>query len=79
MRARWVHRSLTAEHKAERKVVFTELLTCFKAEEETFPSLTVLAHETWVHNSERETKRQSVYGTIPICREEKLQKFFVNG
>lgn len=40
-----VHRSLTAEHKAERKVVFTELLTCFKAEGETFPSLIVIAGE----------------------------------
>jgi len=80
MCARWVHRNLAAEHKADRKVVPPpELLTCFKAEGETFPSLIFIADEARVHNFEPETKRQSVYGTIQICPEEKLQKYSVNG
>jgi len=58
---------------------FPDLLTCFQAEGETFPSLIVIADEAWVHNFEPETKRQSVYCTIQICPEEKLQKFSVSG
>jgi hypothetical protein len=54
-----VSRSLTLEHKTERKVISSGLVR-FEAEGETFLSWNVTASKTWVRNFEPETKSQSM-------------------
>jgi hypothetical protein len=48
--------SLTIEHKADRKAIYSELLARFEAEGEAFSSLIFTSDETWVHHFEPETK-----------------------
>jgi hypothetical protein len=58
--ARWVPRSLTTQHRRQRKAFFSELLEHFDAEGKAFLSRIVKGDETWAHLYELETKRQSV-------------------
>ena len=58
--AKWVPRSLTTEHRRQRKAICSELLELFDAEEETVSSPIVAGDETWAHHYEPETKKQSV-------------------
>ena len=58
--ARWVPRSLTTEHRRQRKAFCSELLERFGAEGEAFLSRIVTGDETWAHHYEPETKRQSM-------------------
>ena len=58
--ARWVPRSLTTEHRRQRKAICSENLECFDAEGEVFLSRIVTVDETWAHHYEPETKRQSM-------------------
>ena len=57
--ARWFPRSLTTEHRRQRKAICSELLERFDAEGEAFLSRIVTGDETWAHH-EPETKRQSM-------------------
>ena len=57
---RWVPRSLTTEHRLQRKAICSELLERFDAEGEAFLSRIITGDETWAHHYEPETKRQSV-------------------
>jgi hypothetical protein len=56
--ARWVPRSLTTEHRRQRKTICSEFLERFDAEREAFLSRIVTGDETWAHHYEPETKRQ---------------------
>lgn len=58
--ARWVPRSLTVDHKSQRKDIASDLLQRFEADGEAFLSQIVTGDETWVHHFEPETKRQSM-------------------
>jgi hypothetical protein len=58
--ARWVPRSLTIEHRRQRKAICSELLERFGAEREALLSQIVTGDETWAHHYEPETKRQSM-------------------
>jgi len=58
--ARWVPRSLTTEHRRQRKAICSELLERFDAEGEAFLSRIVTSDETLAHHYEPETKRQSM-------------------
>lgn len=58
--AKWVPRSLTAEHRMQRTTMSADLLERFDAEGEAFLSRIVTGDETWVHHFEPETKRQSM-------------------
>ena len=58
--ARWVPRSLTDDHKEQRKITCTELLARYEADGDDFLSCIVTGDETWVHHYEPETKRQSM-------------------
>jgi hypothetical protein len=58
--ARWVPRSLTTEHRRQRKAICSELLEHFGAEGEAFLSQIVTGDETWAHQYKPETKRQSM-------------------
>jgi histone-lysine N-methyltransferase SETMAR len=58
--ARWVPRSLTEEHKEQRKIICSELLARYEAEGDNFLSIIVTGDETWIHHFEPETKRQSM-------------------
>jgi hypothetical protein len=58
--ARWIPRSLTTEHRRQRKAICSELLMRFGAEGEAFLSRIVTGDETWAHHYEPETKRQSM-------------------
>jgi len=57
---RWVPRSLTTDHRHQRKAICSELLECFDAEWEAFLSRIVTGDEPWAHHYEPETKRQSM-------------------
>jgi len=50
--ARWVPRSLTTEHKCQKKTICCELLERFDAEREAFLSQIVTGDETWAHHYE---------------------------
>jgi hypothetical protein len=56
--ARWVPKSLTTEHRHQRKAICSEFLERFHAEREAFLSQIVTGDETWAHHYEPETKRQ---------------------
>jgi histone-lysine N-methyltransferase SETMAR len=58
--ARWVPRSLTEEHKEQRKIVFSELLARYEAEGEDFLSTIVTSDKTWIYHFQPQTKRQSM-------------------
>src|SRR5215469_630739 len=58
--ARWVPRSLTTEHRLERKAICSELLGRFDAEGEAFLSRIITGDETWAHRYEPEMKRQPI-------------------
>jgi len=58
--ARWVPRSLTTEHRRQRKAICSELLERFDAEREAFLSRIVTGDETWAHHYQPEMKRQSI-------------------
>jgi len=59
--ARWVPRSLTTEHRRQRKAICSELLECFDAEGGgCFLSRIVTGDKTWAHHYELEMKRQSL-------------------
>jgi histone-lysine N-methyltransferase SETMAR len=60
MCARWVPRSLTEEHKEQRKIICLELLACYEAEDDDFLSTIVMGNETWIDHFEPETKFQSM-------------------
>jgi hypothetical protein len=53
-------RSLTAEHKTDRRAICSELLLRFEADGQTFPSQIVTVDETWVNHFEPEIKRLSM-------------------
>jgi hypothetical protein len=55
-----VPRSLTEEHKEQRKIVFSELLARYEAEGEDFLSTIVTSDKTWIHHFQPQTKRQSM-------------------
>jgi hypothetical protein len=63
--ARWVPRSLTTEHRRQRKAICSELLERFDAEGEAFLSRIIIGDETWAHHYEPETKRQSMEWNHP--------------
>jgi hypothetical protein len=52
--SKWVPRSLTADHKIQRKTISFELLERFDAEGEAFLSRIITGDETWVHHFEPE-------------------------
>lgn len=56
--ARWVPRSLTNDHRLQRKAISSELLERFNADGENFLAKIVTGDETWAHHFEPETKRQ---------------------
>jgi hypothetical protein len=56
--ARWVNRSLTIEHKIDRKADSSELLVRFEAEGGAFFSRIVTAGETWPITLKRRQKEQ---------------------
>ena len=58
--ARRFPRSLTTEHRRQRKTICSELLERFDAEGGVFLSRIVTGDETWTHHYEPETKRQSM-------------------
>jgi len=58
--ARWVSRSLTTEHRRQRKAICSELLESFDVDGEAFLSQIVTGDETWAHHYEPETKWQSM-------------------
>jgi hypothetical protein len=57
--AQWVPRSLTEEHKEQRKIICSELLARYEAEGDDFLSI-VTGDETWIHHFEPEMKGQSI-------------------
>jgi histone-lysine N-methyltransferase SETMAR len=69
--ARWVPRSLTDDHKTVRKEVCSDLLSRYKADGESFFSWIVTGGETWIHNFEPETKRQSMEWNHPTSHPRK--------
>ena len=58
--ARWVPRSLTIEHRRQRKTNCSEMLEHFDAEGEVFLSRIVTGDETWAHHYELKTIRHSM-------------------
>jgi hypothetical protein len=58
--SKWVPRSLTADHKIQRKTISSELLERFDADGEAFLSRILTGDETMVNYFEPETKRQSM-------------------
>ena len=71
---RQVPRSLTTEHRCQRKTIYSELLEHFDVEGEAFLSRIVIGDETWAHHYEPETKRQLVEGHHPQSpRKKKIQ------
>jgi histone-lysine N-methyltransferase SETMAR len=58
--ARWVPRSLTEEHKQQRKAICSELLARYEVEGDDFLSTIVTGDETQIHHFEPEKKRQSM-------------------
>jgi hypothetical protein len=58
--ARRVPRSLTEEHKEQRKIICSELLARYEAEGDDFLSTIITGNETWIHHFEPETKSQSM-------------------
>jgi histone-lysine N-methyltransferase SETMAR len=48
--ARWVPRSLTEEHKQQRKAICSELLAHYEAEGDDLLSNIVTGDETWIHH-----------------------------
>ena len=57
---RWVSRHLTAEMKAQRKDMCTQLLERYNAEGEAFLQRIVTGDESWVHHYDPECKAQSM-------------------
>ena len=74
VRARWLPRSLTTEHRRQRKAICSELLENFDAEGEAFLSQIVTGDETWVHHYEPETKRQSMEWHHPHHQEKRSSR-----
>jgi transposase len=70
--ARWVSRSLTEEHKEQRKIICSELLARYEAEGDDFLSTIVTDDETWIHHFEPETKMQSMEWHHKTSSEEKV-------
>jgi hypothetical protein len=73
--ARWVPRSLTDDQKTVRKEVFSDLLSHYEADGESFLSRIVTGDEIWIHHLEPETKRQSVewrHPTSPLRKKFKV-------
>jgi histone-lysine N-methyltransferase SETMAR len=69
-----VPRSLTTDHRIQRKTISSELLEHFNAEGEDFLSRIVTGDETWVHHFEPETKRQSMEWHHPqLSRKKKFE------
>ncbi|PNF43135.1 hypothetical protein B7P43_G17771 [Cryptotermes secundus] len=58
--ARWVLRLLTKDHKGQRKDITSELLQRYRHEGDDFLLCIVTGDESWFHNFEPETKRQSM-------------------
>jgi hypothetical protein len=58
--SKWVPRSLTADHKIQRKTIYSELLEHFDAVGEAILSRIIIGDGTWVHHFEPETERQSM-------------------
>ena len=58
--ARWVPRQLTAEMKAQRKEMCTQLIERFSTEGEAFLQRIVTGDESWVHHYDPECKAQSM-------------------
>jgi hypothetical protein len=58
--ARWAPRSLTEEHKEQRKIICSELVARYNPGGDDFLSTIVTGDETWIHHLEPETKRQSI-------------------
>ena len=58
--ARWVPRLLTEEHKDQRKAITLKLLQRHRHEGDDFLLRIVTGDESWFHNFEPETKRQSM-------------------
>jgi histone-lysine N-methyltransferase SETMAR len=50
--ARWVPRSLTEEHKEQRKIICSELLALYEAEGDDILSTIVTGDEIWIHHFE---------------------------
>jgi len=72
--ARRVPRSLTTEHRRQRKTICSELLERFDAEGGDFLSLVVTGDETWAHHYEPERKRQSMEWNHPQSPQKKKFK-----
>jgi hypothetical protein len=56
--ARWVPRSLTEEHKEQRKIICSELLARYEAEGDYFLSTIVTGDETWIHHTTSPWKKK---------------------
>jgi histone-lysine N-methyltransferase SETMAR len=54
--ARWAPRSLTEEHKEQRKIICSELLARYEVEGDYFLSTIVTDDETWIHHFEPRRK-----------------------
>jgi hypothetical protein len=52
----WVPQSLTEEHKEQRKIICSELLSHYGADGDDFLSTIVMGNETWIHHLELERK-----------------------
>ena len=63
--ARWVPRSLTEEHKRNRLDISNELVQRYDEQGQAFLHCIVTGDETWLHQFEPETKRQSMQWRHP--------------
>ena len=72
--ARRVPRSLTTEHRRQRKTICSELLERFDAEVEAFLSRIITGDETCTHYYKPETKRQSMAWHHPQSSRKKKLK-----
>jgi hypothetical protein len=54
---KWVPSSLTTEHRCQRKVICSEMLEHFDAEEEAFLTRIITGDETWAQHYKPERKR----------------------
>ena len=69
--ARWVPRSLTTEHRRQRKAICSELLEHFDAEGEVFLSWIVTGDKTWAHHYKPDKK--AVHGVASYATTKKKE------
>jgi hypothetical protein len=56
----WGSQRLTNYHKTVQKEMSSDLLSCYKADGDSFLSWIVSGHETWIHHFELQTKGKSI-------------------